>query len=62
MKCQVCGIEMRLTERKDGAAVWVCRNPKCPQSAKKPIPQSADADSSPSQEEPMKKEDTHGTD
>ena len=62
MKCEKCGIEMRIDRVEDGEPVWVCRNPKCTQGAKKPIPQSADADSSPSQEEPMKKEDTHGTD
>ena len=42
MKCPSCGIEMRLAERKDGAAVWICRNPKCPQGAKEKAKEDTD--------------------
>ena len=29
MKCEKCGIEMRIDRVEDGEPVWVCRNPKC---------------------------------
>ena len=35
MKCKICGREMTRARKESGVDVWICRNPKCPQGAKK---------------------------